>query len=371
MPVEKAPELYSPLDGIKMMSKMLPFLPTMRRWKKVSTRDFSQRFKNPLLQKFFLSWGPPPGPGMTPGSFPMLGMLMALASMHRKSTGYPTGGSGEFSEAIARRYIDLGGEIQYGAKVDKILVENDRAVGIRLEDGSEFRTDYTISAADGYTTIFHMLEGKYIGKKIQDYYDNHPKFPAIIHVALGVGRTFDELPFSSFGIDFPLDNPVSIAGSEMSRLRVNHIHNFDPTLAPEGKTVLRVWFPSEYDYWKSLRQDPDRYKAEKEAVADKIVSLIDRRFPGLAEQVEMRDVATPITYERYTGNWHGSFEGWLPTVDTFGIRMSKTLPGLGNLYMTGQWVEPGGTIAFVAVSGRNVIQLICKQDKKNFAAYVD
>lgn len=67
---------------------------------------------------------------------------------------------------------------------------------------------------------------------------------------------------------------------------------------------------------------------------------IDQRFPGLAVQVEMRDVATPMTWERFTGNWRGSYQGWLNTTKTFGMRMSK--PGLENLYMAGQWVEPGG-----------------------------
>ena len=51
---------------------------------------------------------------------------------------------------------------------------------------------------------------------------------------------------------------------------------------------------------------------------------------------------------------------------TFGMRMSKTLPGLSNFFMTGQWVEPGGGVLSVAVSGRNVIQIICRNDKKRF-----
>ena len=87
-----------------------------------------------------------------------------------------------------------------------------------------------------------------------------------------------------------------------------------------------------------------------------------------AVQVEMRDVATPVTFHRYTGNWRGSFEGWLPSPDQFGLRMRKTLPGLDNFYMCGQWVEPGGGIPPAAMSGRNVIQLICKKDKKEFIA---
>jgi phytoene dehydrogenase-like protein len=298
----------------------------------------------------------------------MLFMMMSISSMHRKSTGYPVGGSLELSRAVEQRYLNLGGEVSYKSRVRKVLVEDGRAVGVRLEDGSEHRADYVISAADGHTTIFDMLEGKYVDDKIRGYYDELPRFPALVHVALGVARTFDELPHSAFGIGFPLDKPVTIAGNEMGRLNVGGIYNFDPTLAPAGKTVVKVWFPTVYGYWEKLRRDPARYQAEKEKIADTIVELLDKRFPGLASQVEMRDVATPMTYERYTGSWRGSFEGWLPSAKTFGMRMSKTLPGLGGFYMTGQWVEPGGTIAFVAVSGRNVIQLICKQDKKRFVA---
>lgn len=61
-----------------------------------------------------------------------------------------------------------------------------------------------------------------------------------------------------------------------------------------------------------------------------------------------------------------SHEGWLATTKTFGLRMSKTLPGLRNFYMVGQWVEPGGGLPPTAMSGRNVTQIICKKDKRPF-----
>lgn len=133
---------------------------------------------------------------------------------------------------------------------------------------------------------------------------------------------------------------------------------------------MRVLLDSDYERWKKLREDPEHYKAEKERIADQVITLLDQRFPGLADQVEMRDVATPMTWERYTGNWKGSFEGWLITTKTFGMRMSKTLPGLENFYMVGQWVEPGGGLPTAAWSNRNAIQMICKKDKKPFVTMV-
>jgi phytoene dehydrogenase-like protein len=50
--------------------------------------------------------------------------------------------------------------------------------------------------------------------------------------------------------------------------------------------------------------------------------------------------------------------------------MKKTLPGLDRFYMAGQWVEPGGGIPSAAFSARNVIQIICKRDRKQFETSV-
>ncbi len=61
-----------------------------------------------------------------------------------------------------------------------------------------------------------------------------------------------------FGVSYPLDEPVTIDGQELKRLPV-HIYNFDPSLAPAGKTVVRVRLYSDYKYWMGLRQEPERY----------------------------------------------------------------------------------------------------------------
>jgi len=359
LPVDKAPELYGPLDGPKILSKMLPFLKIMQSWKGISIQDFAQEFKDPFLQKVFpLIFNLP--------DFPMMAVLMTLAWMHQKSAGFPEGGSLEFSRAIERRYLNLGGEIHYRSPVNKIRVQNGKSVGVRLADGTEHRGDIVISAADGHSTIFQMLDGKYISKKVQKYYEQLPLFPPLIQVTLGIARSFQGQPRLLL---YYLKQPTVIAGKEEKLLGVE-IYNFDATLAPPGKTVLDVKLFSDYEYWKRLKQNPKRYKAEKEKVANQVIDLLDQRFPGLAGQVEMCDVATPMTWERYTGNWRASFEGWLITTKTFGMSMSKTLPGLKNFYMCGQWVEPGGGVPSAALSARNLIQIICQRDKKSFVSNI-
>jgi phytoene dehydrogenase-like protein len=361
IPWEKAADLFGPVDVLRLMKMMLPYGGFFRKWGKVTIQDVAHRFKNPFMREAF----PYVFNLQNPPEFPIVAVMKVFAWMNQRTAGYPIGGSLELARVIERRYLDLGGKINYKSRVVKVLVEDDRAVGVRLADGSEHRSDVVISAADGHTTIFDMLDGKYINKKIRGYYDNLTLFPPLIYVGLGVVGSFEEVPSTVTGIDFPFDEPVKIGEKERSRMSVQ-FYTFDPTLAPAGKTFVRIHFPSDYDYWEKLRRDPDRYKAEKEEIAEKVVTLLDRRFPGLAAKVEMRDVATPMTWVRYTGNWRGSFEGWIETTETLRMRMSQMLPGLKDFYMAGQWVQPGGSLPAVAMSGRNATQIICKRDRKPF-----
>jgi phytoene dehydrogenase-like protein len=295
-------------------------------------------------------------------------LLFVLGLQHSKSAGYIIGGALALVGSIEKRYLALGGEIQYNSRVVKILVENDRAIGIRLADGSEHRADWVISAADGRSTIFDMLGGAYLDEKVTSKYDNPNLFQPLVYIGLGVARQFEDLPASIGGLSYPLSKPLVIAGEKKDTINVRS-YSFDPTMAPQGKTILVVQFESNYDYWHKLRQDLKLYRSEKEAIAEAVVAGLEERFPGITAQVEMSDVATPVTWERYTGNWRGSYEGWMFDSD-FSIMssMRKTLPGLENFYMAGQWVNPGGGIPTAVMSGNHTIQMICRKDKKKFTS---
>ena len=358
LPTEKAPELYNAYDMLKMGINIVPVLGTFMKWRKVSTADVARWFKNPFLRRAFYD-----AFGGEMDDFSAFVMMMSLAWQHKKEAGYPIGGSLPLAQAIEKRYLHLGGKIHYKSPVKKILVDNNQATGIQLTDGHKRHSDIVISAADGHNTIFNMLDSKYINDKIKGYYDKLPLFPPLVYIGLGVSRDFSGSPHH---ISYMLDKPLSIGNRLQNNIGVT-IYNYDPTLAKPGKTVIVSMFNSDYDYWKKLKQEnPKRYTEEKEQIADQLVAFLDTRFPGLAKQVEMRDVATPLTWERYSGNWHGAYEGWLVTGRTFMMRMGKELPGLGNFYMAGQWVEPGGGVPTAAMSGRNVTQIICKRDKKKF-----
>lgn len=359
----KAPELTTWLDNLKSIPSMLPFMPTFLKFRKATSGQYVQKFKNPFLNRAFYT-----GFAFEDfNDFSLLARLGTLALQHTKQAGCPIGGSLEFARAIEKRYLELGGHVHYRSRVAKILTENNHAVGISLEDGTEHKSDIVISAGDGHSTIFDMLDGKFTDEKLKDSYSKLPLFPPLIYVGLGVNRTFPPEPHE---IVYVLDKPITIGNKTCDRMCLD-IYSYDSTLAPRGKTALAALFYVDFDYWYKLRQeDREQYRQEKEKVVDQVVAFLDKRFPGLAAQVEMHDVATPATWERYTGNWRGAWEGWMLTSNVFMTRMSKELPGLDNFYMVGQWVEPGGGTPSAAVSGRNAIQIVCKRNGKKFVTTI-
>ena len=179
LPADKAPELYNALDGLKMMVNMIPSVGTFMKWRKVSTAELASRFKNPFLHRAFHE-----AFAGDMDDFSVFAMQMTLAWQHKKEAGNPIGGSLEFARSIEKRYVQLGGKIHYRSPVNKILVEDRKAIGIQMADGMKHYSDIVISAADGHSTIFNMLDGKFIDDKIKGYYDNLPLFPPLVHVAL-------------------------------------------------------------------------------------------------------------------------------------------------------------------------------------------
>jgi phytoene desaturase len=84
------------------------------------------------------------------------------------------------------------------------------------------------------------------------------------------------------------------------------------------------------------------------------------------------DVSTPLTRERYTGNWMGAMQAWKPDSSMVKALLQgkpryeyKSIQGL---YMAGQWVEAWGGITTAAQSGRKAVQAICRRDGRRFIA---
>ncbi len=195
-----------------------------------------------------------------------------------------------------------------------------------------------------------------------------PTFSPLLYISLGLDLDLKDIPISIMGFDIPINKPIKIGDKEETRMKIRS-HNFDPTLTPHGKTLLTVVFNTDYDYWRKLYENKEEYKNEKTRIFEYVLTNLEKRFPQISNKVEIWDISTPVTFERYTENYRGSFEGWLLTPQNSNLRVPRTFPNLKNFYIAGHWTLPGGGLPTALLTASWILQTICYHNNKKFIAF--
>ena len=331
-----------------MMKNCRGFLKVMPKYMKTNVGKFCSNFQNPTLKALLLT--------LMPGNFSMSAFFMMLSTRMSGNAGYPMGGALDLIKRMEEKYRSLGGAIHFGSKVEKIDVENDKAIGIQVK-GKYIPVDGVIVASDAHDLLHNLLEGKYKHPQLDTMLNSFPLFEPLALVSFGVDRKFG-IPFSH---NVKLEEEIEIfPGIYINGFNLRAF-DFDPSAAPDGCSSVMVMFTSPLEYWNDLRKnDIESYKHQKMLMADKIADALDAKYPGFKASIQVTDVATPATYVHLANLYKGSFEGFLPTPDALTKMIKKTIPGIKNLVLCGQWTTAGGGICTAINSGKEASGLIHK-----------
>lgn len=355
--IDRPPELQSLSEGLGALWRMRHLTGPLVHFRKPIGVWAREHLRAPQLQRLFL--------GLFPGETPALFLLMVLGYLEKGWLSHPIGGTTRFREALLDRHRELGGEAICNATAEEIMVEDDRAYGLRLTDGSIVEGDLVVSTASGPETVLRLLAGRYGADDMRARLTQWKLFQPIVLLSFGVAQPNRDWPASTI-----IDKiaPLRVGGCDNDRLYVR-VYHADPEgndgFAPEGHSVVQVLLQTDYDWWASRGA---RYEAEKDDMALAALERLEGFFPGMTGKVRMLDMATPLTFWRHARSWRGAYEGWMPSADAFFGHVSKTLPGLHDFYMAGQWVEPGGGVPTALMSGRQVVQILCEREGMPFSA---
>ncbi len=334
-----------PVNLFKAARQSLPYLIPIMKWMNTSIEDFASGFRSKKLRVAFERlWYP---------EYTMLYILLLFDWMRRGVAGYPGCNSLGFSRLLEKKFKELGGEIRYSCRVTGLVLEKKRVMGVELENGEILEGDAVVLAAASPWTVKKLLSG--------DIYQEPDcaVTPPLVHVTLGTSHDFSDYPSSACGLQLEMEPALRICDREHDFL-LAHIYSFAPQLSPEGRCQVKVIFPTDFSWWRGLsRQGTERYKKEKEKISKVVLSGLERYFPGFGNTVDMVDVATPLTFYRYTDNQEGSIIAWGAEPGT-PMMLPKKVPGVRNLVLAGHWVMPGGGVPQAALSGRHAIQEIVR-----------
>ncbi|MER5770870.1 NAD(P)/FAD-dependent oxidoreductase [Streptomyces sp. NPDC001985] len=361
------PPLRTVRERAALLRTVLPAFLLFWRTAATPIHTFADRFEDPLLRRAFRNIF-----FQDPEGFPLLPYLFNMAAARHRNAGFPEGGSLGLARSIEERYTGLGGSIRYRSRVARVLVEENRAVGIELTSGKRFYADHVVAACDGHTTIYSLLDGRWTGPRIDRLYDdllNRPGtlFPAVVSAFVGIDG--DPGPDTTHSTTHLLsaEDAARLPGGLQRSLVVQLRSRYADGFAPPGKSVVHCTYFSDFAYWRELRaHDRREYRERKRQVALFVRDFLERRWPGVAERIELIDVASPVTTKRYTGNLDGSILAWKAFSDADDVAAGLVgkdrmrLPGLSGFSMAGQWVGLGGLIR-AASTGRFAVQYLCEE----------
>jgi phytoene dehydrogenase-like protein len=352
-PPSKTHELLTMRDGLRMMWEMRSQASAFLHFRKPIGEWASEHLRSQRLQRIFTRMFPPAAPALF--------ALMVLGYLEQGYLSRPVGGTAAFRDALVRSFRARGGEARLHSTVDEILIANDRVRGVRLSDGTEIESDIVISTSSGPETVLRLLGGRYEAAATRERLTKWNLVDPIVLASFGVENPYEQSP-GLWNIDHIEPFEVGGRACETMYLRVC---NDDPSYAPVGHSVVQTILATSYDFWATRGTS---YNAAKDEIADAILTKLEPYFSGIRSAVRVTDVATPLTFWSMARSWRGAYEGWMPSREDLYGHVDKQLHGLHGLYMAGQWVEPGGGVPTVVMSGRQVIELLCHDAGEPFVA---
>ncbi len=309
--------------------------------------------------------------------------MQALVVKHFLWGGYyPVGGSQQIANTLLETVAASGGWTRIMADVEQILIENGRAVGVRLKGGEQLRAPRIISAAGILSTARNLLPDEY--KKTPWVKTFEQLKPSSAHVCLYLGFKGD---IRRAGAGAANQWFYEVWDSEDDAWRVT------PTGALPAAPVLYVSFPSlkdplhtapeqhtgevvtfvpweVFEPWreKKWRRRGDDYEAFKRRMADRLLEQLYEKMPGLKGMVEFAELSTPITTEHFVRPSSGSIYGIEPTPARFANPYLKPRSPIPGLYFAGSDVASvgvvgammGGALAAVAAEPWNTLKFMRK-----------
>jgi phytoene dehydrogenase-like protein len=226
-----------------------------------------------------------------------------------------------WADALADNFRSLGGDLKLGTRVDRVVTKDRAAAGVESR-GTFYPADWVISAADYKKTFLEWLDDKsLLPDGLSEKISRTAVSEGIVTAYLGLAMPPAELnkwmkaPHVSYR-DLLADADFRHGGNDPDYFQKASAGLYSPSLhdaslAPEGKSslMIQVVAPTHWlDNWGG--GDKQKYRELKERVKQTLIAKASAVIPGLADRLEFSDLATPLTYERYTGNTDGATSAW-------------------------------------------------------------
>ena len=309
-------------------------------------------FKSAKLQQLFNRFATYNGssPYQTPATFALVPFVeFGLGAW------YVRGGIYEIPKALAKLADEFGVIIRTNCAVEKIIVEGEKAVGVKLENGEILRSDYVVANSDAIETYRNLLDKKYFNKKLEK---REPSCSGFV-LLLGVKKKYPQLAHHNifFSDDYRAEFDAlfkDLRPAANPTIYICATSRTDATQSPANCENLFILVNAPYT------SDRTDWQTEAKSYRDLIVKKLENYgLESLGESIEFEQIITPEDFENKYRTNRGSIYG----VSSNGIfsaflRVPNKSKQIENLYFVGGATHPGGGMPLVLLSGKMAADLI-------------
>ncbi|THB70872.1 MAG: phytoene desaturase [Gammaproteobacteria bacterium] len=300
-------------------------------------------------------------PWKAPGTFSLISYIE-----HGDGIYHVEGGLNQLSHAMAKVFEEFGGKIQFSSNVKEVIIEGDKAKGVKLQDGRTYSSDYVVINSDfAYSMTNLIAEEK--RKKYTDAKLAAKEYSCSTYMLyLGVNKVYDDIPHHSiiFADDYRAnvkDITEDFVPSDDTSFYIQNASITDKTLAPEGKSAIYVLVPT------TNNKSNLNWEAEKDKTRDRLIKLLETKggFTDISKHIEEERIITPQ-------EWEDDYNVYLGAVFNLGHQISQMLflrphnrfECFKNCYLVGGGTHPGSGLPTIYESGRISADLLTEDAKQ-------
>ena len=266
---------------------------------------------------------------------------------------YPAGSTLFLPGKLEKVIEENGGDMLLEREVVSILFEDKKPTGVVLDDGTELRATNLIYSGTVWNLFGKLIDPTYTTQEQRGWAKSMvPTYPSVVLYAV-VDRKV--IPTDTAPIEMLVGNPDHLDENEVTA----YILSIDDrTLCGEDEHTVVAIGPT-FEEWNSL--DDQAYQSKKKQEQERLVSVLEKRFPGFRTALRYTEVATPITIERYTLKNGGAVAGPKQMLGQHMLKRLHTRTQWDSLFCCGESTVMGTGTPTVTTEGLSAANAVLKK----------
>lgn len=270
---------------------------------------------------------------------------------------YPAGSTLNLVGKLEKVIEENNGQMIYNTEVEEIIVEDNKAKKVSLDNGKVISTNYIVNSGNVWNLYNKLLKNN-ASEEIKSWANSlEPAYPSVVLFAL---VKEEAIPKGTLPIEMLIGDKTKLDENEVT---VYILSIDDKTLCKNGYHTIMAIGPTFKEWPKGFKNNynTDKYREMKKMEKNRLLEILEKRFPGFKENLCHVEISTPTTLNRYVLKEGGSVAGPKQKLGQHMLKRLKAKSEINNLFNCGESTVMGTGTPAVTISGISVANLILRE----------